>query len=939
MPSQTGSIDLASQVRARNNAISVASDDATSKANAAAKTATNYITADSNGIKIHMTNNSTTYQHQTASGTTFYVNSLKRSEVSGDGLKVYVGDTAGSETLVGYFGTYARIGDINSSHTTISSNANAGIAMYNGSTRFLRTSNRGLFIGSSDTAHFSDNGFALYPVGNRIPGDVVKFNAGSCNLADEGTDVVLKYVIDANDTLSELTATGLKTIYSIYVDQIELTIGTDYVQTASTSPYGIDSEYVSTYDQHYDSSKLLFTPSLSGPATVIINCSVRVPNEYYMRLGPKWYNHLIVDEDGFRVVDPKGDSTFNIATQPDNTPLLTIGDKESGDSSYVEIDYKTLKLIDRDGNQFFEVGDQRDITGNITYTDTVYHDPENEVFPLALPWYDFPFVVTGFTVTLDDGTDDSSNWTAETNIDGTATTITRNGGWEDLAGNVTYYAYRTLYSGELSPYSLTFGKRVGYKAPYSTAIGIDAEASGTGSLSIGYDSMAKGYYSTALGQGVRAITQDQTVIGIYNEIEDTESLYITYTITSTGIGYYDVPIPKGLYHASHAGVYVDGVLQSVTRYTFTTTGRYDRQIQFYYGFIPSSGSTIEIKDRYTTHPSKYPGFGKHAFIIGNGFQTGSTTTHSNALTVDWNGAIAVYPPDVLLSSDSAPEKTIESTLLECVDPSGTSRSTIDFVSASDDRQGLRLRTQRIVNGSTVSNHLYLSIDDSGNRLFSCASPTAVRNGLGASNGVWPASAGGTGQTSLQATRNAMGLGDTTGVLPVANGGTGLSASPSMLTNLGSTTAANVLAESPRPGITGTLGAANGGTGSTGYGTLLSNDISESVSVASSTWKSIGSVSLVAGTWLLVFGGYFAAATKGLMKMAISSETSAPVAADVRQRGVSIDTTSSTETSNTKPMRGATILVPTSTTTFRLYVWQNSGSARNCVGHIRAFRLK
>ena len=36
--------------------------------------------------------------------------------------------------------------------------------------------------------------------------------------------------------------------------------------------------------------------------------------------------------------------------------------------------------------------------------------------------------------------------------------------------------------------------------------------------------------------------------------------------------------------------------------------------------------------------------------------------------------------------------------------------------------------------------------------------------------------GGTGQTSLQATRNAMGLGNTTGVLPIANGGTGTSSS-------------------------------------------------------------------------------------------------------------------------------------------------------------------
>ena len=55
---------------------------------------------------------------------------------------------------------------------------------------------------------------------------------------------------------------------------------------------------------------------------------------------------------------------------------------------------------------------------------------------------------------------------------------------------------------------------------------------------------------------------------------------------------------------------------------------------------------------------------------------------------------------------------------------------------------------------------------------------------------------------------------TSGTLAVARGGTGLTASPSMLTNLGSTTAASVLAASPRPGVTGTLPVANGGTGAT-----------------------------------------------------------------------------------------------------------------------------
>ena len=55
---------------------------------------------------------------------------------------------------------------------------------------------------------------------------------------------------------------------------------------------------------------------------------------------------------------------------------------------------------------------------------------------------------------------------------------------------------------------------------------------------------------------------------------------------------------------------------------------------------------------------------------------------------------------------------------------------------------------------------------------------------------------------------------TSGTLAIARGGTGLTASPSMLTNLASTTAANVLVASPRPGVTGTLPLGNGGTGKT-----------------------------------------------------------------------------------------------------------------------------
>lgn len=63
---------------------------------------------------------------------------------------------------------------------------------------------------------------------------------------------------------------------------------------------------------------------------------------------------------------------------------------------------------------------------------------------------------------------------------------------------------------------------------------------------------------------------------------------------------------------------------------------------------------------------------------------------------------------------------------------------------------------------------------------------------------------------------------TSGTLPIARGGTGLSSSPSLLTNLGSTSAADVMQASPRPGVTGTLPVANGGTGVTSNPSMLAN---------------------------------------------------------------------------------------------------------------------
>lgn len=65
-----------------------------------------------------------------------------------------------------------------------------------------------------------------------------------------------------------------------------------------------------------------------------------------------------------------------------------------------------------------------------------------------------------------------------------------------------------------------------------------------------------------------------------------------------------------------------------------------------------------------------------------------------------------------------------------------------------------------------------------------------------------------------------GVGDN--VLDVAHGGTGMTSEPSLLVNLGSSSAADAFQESPRPGVTGTLPVSRGGTGATSAASARSN---------------------------------------------------------------------------------------------------------------------
>ena len=108
-----------------------------------------------------------------------------------------------------------------------------------------------------------------------------------------------------------------------------------------------------------------------------------------------------------------------------------------------------------------------------------------------------------------------------------------------------------------------------------------------------------------------------------------------------------------------------------------------------------------------------------------------------------------------------------------------------------------------------------------------------------------------GFTSLSAATFTGGVWNGTTVA-IDYGGTGLTSNPSMLVNLGSTTADTVFKTSPRPGVTGTLPVANGGTGATTLtsGAALIGNGTGAISTRSITNNTTAGSSITASTNLI-----------------------------------------------------------------------------------------
>ena len=119
------------------------------------------------------------------------------------------------------------------------------------------------------------------------------------------------------------------------------------------------------------------------------------------------------------------------------------------------------------------------------------------------------------------------------------------------------------------------------------------------------------------------------------------------------------------------------------------------------------------------------------------------------------------------------------------------------------------------------------------------------------------------------------------------------------------------------------------------GEVVESDVSSAVSVASSTYKSIASVSLKPGKWLVAYGAQFATNTTGYRSAWLyTTQNAAGNATWYRASLVQVPTASNAQTY----LRGDCVVELTSTTTVYLTLYHNAGSALNCYGNVRAIRI-
>ena len=410
------------------------------------------------------------------------------------------------------------------------------------------------------------------------------------------------------------------------------------------------------------------------------------------------------------------------------------------DNSHIEMDYHSLKLIDKEQNVYFHVSDLRDKSGLATIEDVFTGDGTTKRFSLSLlpssltsvtvsdgsggsytqsgTVFDFSTAPSaGATITIEyTTTDDAAKaYTLGTRDDGIVGAMSVVAGESCVASGTRSYAegYSTTASGaqahaeggsttasggrsHAEGYSTTAsGSRAHAEGQLTTASGINSHAEGERTTASGNHSHAEGSSTTASGSHSHAEGLSTTASGNYSHAEGrlgTASGMYAHSegmqTTASGLGS----------HAQNVGTIAASLHQ-------TAIGRYN------------------VEDSNDTY----------ALIIGNG----ASNKRSNMMTVDWNGSTQVYLKDID-STAAKPGSDQTANVLEVMDASGVRIAQIRVGRDTDGNTGIAIvgRQGTSTTGGVKQNNLWVWVSPTGECTYYIPNPPNFReaiNAVGTSN--------------------------------------------------------------------------------------------------------------------------------------------------------------------------------------------------------------
>ena len=476
MPTETGTIDLKAQKAGHDDA---------------AKTATNYIGADSMGIRIANANpdTATTYQHQTATETEFVVGGV----------------------VVGSFGAKARIGKAGKSRVYIDSKV---FAQFDDANQLMMYSHDGAIeLGRRQTFVVDGTGFRVYGA-KGVESDYVSAKVGSTTTSKQ---VVKTYPVKSGETLSSVSFPLISpTLDYVRVKSSsgtrELVANTDYIMEGDAAPALTPIDGVSPHSRGAG-VEIKFTPAISPTEDVVVEVAYTDGFvDYEMRLGPEKYTHFTVDQDSTRF--------------------------EATNGSKVQFDYHSLQMVDKEGNTYFHVSDLRDAEGYLTehftndgslnyeVTNGVDDSGTVTVTVDGVPTTEYERSSRSFTFSepLESGASIAIRYLPLTQWTKCYTLGMRRSDDPDF-GEIGMYSvaegFNTAASGNYAHaegYGTTAGNRCAH------AEGRVAEAIGLCAHAEGQNTEATGHFSHAQNLGTIAKSRAQTSIGEYN-VEDASGTY------------------------------------------------------------------------------------------------------------------------------------------------------------------------------------------------------------------------------------------------------------------------------------------------------------------------------------------------------------------------------------------------------------------------------